>query len=306
MAPVTGKSDGFTQMFHSLQFNLKDLISKSDEIKAEKNKAAVATANAEIRRGKNFLRGELPKLRKMMDKKMKGLTDEEKDERVSQVDNFEYQIECVPDGVNKAPPAPPKPRAGGDGGTGSGGGNGNGKRHVTINMEDLEKGQGVSMEHSKDSRAFRDEFEDAKQRQDQGLDEISKGLSVLKNLGGEMDDEIKRQTPILDVIDEKLDSTTAEMRTANGKLKKVITSMRSTRNFCVDVILIFIILIFLKNSTRKTNFSSMILKMHRSFRHQHMGFIMQGIKHNHHCSPLRVRLSCFPHQRKVILQLMFD
>ena len=96
--------------------------------------------------------------------------------------------------------------------------------------------------HSKDSRAFRDEFEDAKQRQDQGLDEISKGLSVLKNLGGEMDDEIKRQTPILDVIDEKLDSTTAEMRTANGKLKKVITSMRSTRNFCVDVILIFIIL----------------------------------------------------------------
>jgi SYP7 family syntaxin len=231
MAPVTGKSDGFTQMFHSLQFNLKDLISKSDEIKAEKNKAAVATANAEIRRGKNFLRGELPKLRKMMDKKMKGLTDEEKDERVSQVDNFEYQIECVPDGVNKAPPAPPKPRAGGDGGTGSTGGNGNGKRHVTINMEDLEKGQGVSMEHSKDSRAFRDEFEEAKQRQDQGLDEISKGLSVLKNLGGEMDDEIKRQTPILDVIDEKLDSTTAEMRTANGKLKKVITSMRSTRNF---------------------------------------------------------------------------
>ena len=73
----------------------------------------MATANAEIRRGKNFLRGELPKLRKMMDKKMKGLTDEEKDERVSQVDNFEYQIECVPDGVNKAPPAPPKPRAGG-------------------------------------------------------------------------------------------------------------------------------------------------------------------------------------------------
>ena len=58
----------------------------------------------------------------------------------------------------------------------------------------------------------------------------------------EMDDEIKRQTPIMDAMDEKLDSTTSEMRTANGKLKKVITSMRSTRNFCVDVILIFLIL----------------------------------------------------------------
>ncbi|ACO69756.1 predicted protein [Micromonas commoda] len=240
MAPVTGKVDGFTTMFSSLQFNLKDLIAKAEEIKAEKNKAAIATANAEIRRGKNYLRGELPKLRKMMEKKMRGLTDEEKEERVSQVDNFEYQIECVPDGVNKAPPKAPKPRgAGNDAGGGTGGG---ARRHVTINMEDLEKGEGVSMEHSKESRAFRDEFEEAKQRQDEGLDEISKGLSVLKNLGGEMDDEIKRQTPILDVIDEKLDSTTSEMRTANGKLKKVITSMRSTRNFCVDVILIFLIL----------------------------------------------------------------
>ena len=42
-------------------------------------------------------------------------------------------------------------------------------------MEDLEKGEGVSMEHSKESRAFRDEFEEAKQRQDEGLDEISEG-----------------------------------------------------------------------------------------------------------------------------------
>ena len=92
MAPVTGKVDGFTTMFSSLQFNLKDLIAKAEEIKTEKNKAAIATANAEIRRGKNYLCGELPKLRKMMEKKMKGLTDEEKEERVSQVDNFEYQI----------------------------------------------------------------------------------------------------------------------------------------------------------------------------------------------------------------------
>ena len=93
MAPVTGKVDGFTTMFSSLQFNLKDLIAKAEEIKAEKNKAAIATANAEIRRGKNYLRGELPKLRKMMEKKKRGLSDEEKEERVSQVDNFEYQIE---------------------------------------------------------------------------------------------------------------------------------------------------------------------------------------------------------------------
>ena len=98
------------------------------------------------------------------------------------------------------------------------------------------------MEHSDASRAFRDEFEEAKARQDEGLDEIAKGLKVLKNLGGEMDEEIKKQTPILDAIDNKLDSTNIELRTANGKLKHVITQMRSTRHFCIDVILIFIIL----------------------------------------------------------------
>ena len=65
---------------------------------------------------------------------------------------------------------------------------------------------------------------------------------MLKNLGEEMDEEVKRQAPIMDAIDDKLDSSAEELRTANGKLKRVITDMRSTRHFCIDVILIFIIL----------------------------------------------------------------
>ena len=38
MAPVTGKVDGFTTMFSSLQFNLKDLIASAEEIKTEKTR----------------------------------------------------------------------------------------------------------------------------------------------------------------------------------------------------------------------------------------------------------------------------
>ena len=48
-----------------------------------------------------------------------------------------------------------------------------------------------------------------------------------------------------------MDTVTAEMRTANGRLKSIITSMRSTRHFCIDVTLIFIILgvaLYLANS----------------------------------------------------------
>ena len=100
----------------------------------------------------------------------------------------------------------------------------------------------TDMSHTDESRAFRQEFEDTKKKQDKGLDEISKGLRVLRNLGGEMDDEVKRQAPVMDAIENKMDSTSSELRTANGKLKKVITQMRSTRHFCIDVILIFIVL----------------------------------------------------------------
>ena len=98
------------------------------------------------------------------------------------------------------------------------------------------------MEHSDASRAFRQEFEEAKARQDEGLDDISKGLNILKQLGGEMGEEVDRQQPMVDAIDNKLDNVNLEMRTANGKLKHIITSMRSTRHMCIDIILICIIL----------------------------------------------------------------
>jgi|TARA_B110000971_G_scaffold209214_1_gene235104 SYP7 family syntaxin len=69
-----------------------------------------------------------------------------------------------------------------------------------------------NMEHSEESSAFRREFEAKKKTQDKGLDDISKGLRVLRNLGGEMDDEVKRQAPVMDAIDNKMDSTAAELR----------------------------------------------------------------------------------------------
>ena len=120
-----------------------------------------------------------------------------------------------------------------------------------MDMASMAENPTFNMEHTEESRAFNKEFEKSKKIQDEGLDEISKGLRVLKNLGGEMDEEIKRQEPIMDTIDTKMDTVTAEMRTANGRLKSIITSMRSTRHFCIDVTLIFIILgvaLYLANS----------------------------------------------------------
>ena len=229
-------------MLYGMNNQLEDLMERAEEAKKEKNRAAIATANAEIRRGKNYLREELPKLRKLMSKKSKGVTDEMRAEREQEVADFEYKIECVPDGVTKAPPPPPPRLSEGGGGA---------ARHVTLDMASMAENPTFNMEHTEESRAFNKEFEKSKKIQDEGLDEISKGLRVLKNLGGEMDEEIKRQEPIMDTIDTNMDTVTAEMRTANGRLKSIITSMRSTRHFCIDVTLIFIILgvaLYLANS----------------------------------------------------------
>ena len=74
------------------------------------------------------------------------------------------------------------------------------------------------------------------------MDVISRGLGVLKDIGGEMQEEMRRQQPITDAIEDKLDSVNADMRTANSRLKEAVTKIRSTRKFCMDAILILIIL----------------------------------------------------------------
>lgn len=238
------KQDPFTSLMTNMLSQVEELLEKADEVKNENNRATVATLNAEIRRGKNHLRSELPKLRKAAQKKTKGLAYEEKATREDLIDKLEYKIECVPDGVTRSVP-PPKSK-------------GKGPAHTAIDVSALEGGMKdnpmYSMEHSDASRAFRQEFEEAKARQDEGLDEISKGLNVLKHLGGEMGEELARQQPLVDVIDNKLDNVNLEVRTANGKLKHVITNLRSTRHMCIDVILICIILgigLYLYNTLTK-------------------------------------------------------
>ena len=217
LGPNGAKADGFSSLFYSLKHNLKDITEKADGIRDETSRAALATANAEIRRSKNFLRGELPKLRKLCAKSGKKMTDEQKALREDEVNDFEYQVECVPDGVTRNGPPPPARTNPGNIASGAGGNGRTGKnkgKGIALDESSLNEAMAgaENMEHSEESSAFRREFEAKKKTQDKGLDDISKGLRVLRNLGGEMDDEVKRQAPVMDAIDNKMDSTAAELR----------------------------------------------------------------------------------------------
>ncbi|KAL0336889.1 UNVERIFIED_CONTAM: DnaJ protein P58IPK, partial [Sesamum calycinum] len=94
----------------------------------------------------------------------------------------------------------------------------------------------------------------------QGLDVIAEGLDTLKNMAQDMNEEVDRQVPLMDEIDTKVDKATADLKNTNVRLKDTVISttlspifavfmellvflqLRSSRNFCIDIILLCVIL----------------------------------------------------------------
>lgn len=57
-----------------------------------------------------------------------------------------------------------------------------------------------------------------------------------------MNEELDRQVPLLDEIDTKVDKATTDIKNNNVRLKDNINKVRSTTSFCIDIILICILL----------------------------------------------------------------
>ncbi|KAM1441680.1 hypothetical protein ACFX14_009615 [Malus domestica] len=79
-------------------------------------------------------------------------------------------------------------------------------------------------------------------KNDQGLDVISDGLDTLKNMAQDMNEEFDRQVPLMDEIDSKVDKASADLKNTNVRLKDTVNQLRSSRNFCIDIVLLCIIL----------------------------------------------------------------
>jgi len=70
-------TDAFAALLTNCESVLDELLEKAAGVKSEKSRAAVATLNAEVRRGKNYLRGEVPKLRKLAKAKSSGVSEDD-------------------------------------------------------------------------------------------------------------------------------------------------------------------------------------------------------------------------------------
>jgi hypothetical protein len=75
-----------------------------------------------------------------------------------------------------------------------------------------------------------------------GVSPSGKGLRTLKDMGHAMSDELNKQAPLMDNIDTKATDATAELRTANTKLKALLMEMRQPHKLCLDLILVSVLL----------------------------------------------------------------
>ncbi|XP_021849007.2 syntaxin-71 [Spinacia oleracea] len=223
---VSGE-DPFARFYSEFQSNIDTAVEKSDAATSEKNRASAVALFGEVRRIKARLLEELPKLHKLSHKKVKGLSREELEARDDLLSALKERIESIPDGT-------PKQTGGWTASTST--------TAVRIDTHSEAWTRSGYFQQSEESSLFQKEYEMRKIKQDEGLDFIAEGLYTLKDMAQAMNEEIDRQEPLMDEMDKKADKATSDLKNTNVRLKDTVTKLRSSRNFCLDIILLCVIL----------------------------------------------------------------
>ncbi|GJP37190.1 hypothetical protein CLOM_g21625 [Closterium sp. NIES-68] len=208
-------TDSFMTLYAAITVEVEEVVEKSNGAIIEKNLAKVAVLNAEIRRAKDILQKEIQRLERLAHRKVKGVSPDESARRPEMVRMLLEKVQAIPDGIAR--------------GVGRTVASARGISDVQIDA--LEMGDsGPTGDHfvsTAESRAFRSEYTRRVQKQDVELEYISSGLEKLRHLAQDMNE---------------VNSTTQTLKNNNKRLKEILTEVRSPRKFCIDLILILVLL----------------------------------------------------------------
>lgn len=238
--PDKGTSgDPFMDEYLEVEAEVDKLMEASGDVQLESSRSIIAQKNAEIRRAKQVLLTEAVDALQKKVRKGKGVNKAIIAERQEKIKYIIDKIYGIPDGMSSQARRPVRYGKGKD----DYGGKGN---PVMLDVEG-KGGNRISsnplyFQHTDQTQQFEKEFEISKLKQDEQLDRIGNGVSRLGEIARNMQEEVDRQNPIIDDIEHQMDKVTGQLKTNNAKLKGLVEQMRSSRNFCVDVILICIIL----------------------------------------------------------------
>ncbi|KAG2483270.1 hypothetical protein HYH03_017868 [Edaphochlamys debaryana] len=228
--------DPFMEEYEEVEAEIEKLLEAATDVSLEQNRALVAAKNAEIRRAKNVLLTEAVQALEKKLKKGKGVSKTIIADRQEKIKAVIERIYAVPDGMSMAANRRPARMYV----------KGKGKKGEAVYLNSEFESNPATQEgyygHTEGTQAFEREWDEAKKKQDEKLTRIEAGVVELGDMARNMGEELDRQAPVIDDIEQQMDKVTSSLKTNNAKLKGIVNKMRNTRNFCVDIILVTILL----------------------------------------------------------------
>ncbi|GLT81836.1 hypothetical protein SLE2022_002660 [Rubroshorea leprosula] len=151
--------DAFARHYVLMEEDIVKTLQKAEVASVEKNRAAAVSLSAEVRQLKARLMEDIPKLQKLAQKKVKGLSKEEQETRVDLVFALLEKIKEIDNGTMSA-----SKQTGGLGVSSS-------NKNILFDTSDGDFDNNF-FEQTEESSQFRQEYEMRKMKQDQGLDVI--------------------------------------------------------------------------------------------------------------------------------------